>query len=114
VAELAGSVGDRESRIALAAPVAATDLEAEFADQIERAGEVAWDAAAGAVRARRVDRLGALVLRERSEPSPAPAAVAEALLGAVATRCGGAASTPRCRGPRPRADCASASPSFAR
>jgi ATP-dependent helicase HrpB len=44
---------------------------------------VAWDAASAAVRARRVERLGAVVLRERSTASPDPDAVAAALLGAV-------------------------------
>jgi ATP-dependent helicase HrpB len=83
VAELAGTTGDRESRIALAAPLAAADLEEHFADQIARIDEVAWDAAAGAVRARRVERLDALVLRERPSPAPDPAAVAAALLGAA-------------------------------
>ena len=83
VAELAGSTADRESRIALAAPLDAADLERHFAGQIERADEVAWDAAAGAVRARGVERLGALVLRERPSPAPDPVLVAAALLGAV-------------------------------
>jgi ATP-dependent helicase HrpB len=83
VAELAGAAGERESRIALAAPVELADLDAHFADQIERGDEVAWDDAAGAVRARRVERLGALVLRERAAPSTDPALAAAALLGAV-------------------------------
>jgi ATP-dependent helicase HrpB len=83
VAELAGAAGERESRIALAAPVDLADLDAHFADQIERGDEVAWDDAAGAVRARRVERLGALVLRERAAPSTDPALAAAALLGAV-------------------------------
>jgi ATP-dependent helicase HrpB len=83
VAEVAGTTADRESRVALAAPLDPADLDAQFADQIERADEVAWDAAAGAVRARQVERLGALVLRERPWPAPDPAAVAAALLGAV-------------------------------
>jgi ATP-dependent helicase HrpB len=53
---------------------------------------VAWDDAAGAVRARRVRRLGALVLRERPLSHPDPALVAGALLDAV--RRSGAAALP--------------------
>jgi ATP-dependent helicase HrpB len=88
------------------------DLDAHFADQIERADEVAWDDAAGAVRARRVERLGALVLRERAAPSARPGArrgraprrrarrgAAPAALDAALPWSG-----------RPRAACASASP----
>ncbi len=83
VAELAGAAGERESRVALAAPLTLADLEAHFADQIERSEEVAWDAAAGLVRARVVERLGALVLRERRLADPDPARVAAALVDAV-------------------------------
>jgi ATP-dependent helicase HrpB len=83
IAELAGSTGDRESRITLAAPLDVAELAEHFADQIERVDEVTWDAASGAVRARRVERLGALVLRERPDASPDADAVAAALLGAV-------------------------------
>jgi ATP-dependent helicase HrpB len=83
VAELAGGPGDREPRIALAAPLSAAELEAHAAEHVERVDEVAWDAAAGAVRARQVERLGALVLRERPLASPDPDAVAAALLDGV-------------------------------
>jgi ATP-dependent helicase HrpB len=83
VAELAGAAGERESRIVLAAPLDPADLTTHFADQIERADEVTWDAAAGVVRAHRAERLGALVLRTRPTPTPDPEAVAAALLGAV-------------------------------
>jgi ATP-dependent helicase HrpB len=83
VAELAGTSGERESRIAVAAPLDPADLEAHFGNHVERADEVTWDAAAGAVRARRVERLGSLVLRERPLAIPDPDAVAAALLEAV-------------------------------
>lgn len=83
VAELAGTAADRETRIALAAPLTLDALQAHAAEQIERADEVVWDAAAGAVRARRVDRLGALVLRERPVTDPDLEAVAATLLGVV-------------------------------
>ena len=83
VAELAGGPSEREPRIALAAPLTLPDLEAHAGEQVERAEEVAWDAGAGAVRARQVDRLGALVLRERPLAAPDPAAVQGALLDGV-------------------------------
>jgi ATP-dependent helicase HrpB len=83
VAELAGAAADRDTRIALAAPLSLAELEAHAAEQIERRDEVAWDPASEAVRARRVERLGALVLRERATSDPESGAVTAALLGAV-------------------------------
>jgi ATP-dependent helicase HrpB len=80
-AELGGQ--GRESRIFLAAPLEASDLEEHFPEQIEEATSVEWDAQAGAVRAWRRERLGALVLREAPLPDPDPAAVAEALLEGI-------------------------------
>ncbi|MCK0195995.1 ATP-dependent helicase HrpB [Ancylobacter sp. 6x-1] len=74
VAELAG--GAEEPRILLAAELSAAELDAEFGDAIAEGVETAFDAATGAVRARRVRRLGALALDEhtaRVEPGPAAA-----------------------------------------
>jgi ATP-dependent helicase HrpB len=82
VADLGGH--QPEGRIFLAAPIALEEIEAHFANQIEREQVVAWDAEAGAVRARECERLGALMLRERPITSPDPAAVTAALLRAVA------------------------------
>jgi ATP-dependent helicase HrpB len=82
VAELGGQ--QPEGRIYLAASVSLEEIEAHFADQIEREQVVSWDAEAGAVRARERERLGALVLREQPMATPDPAAVAAALLGAIA------------------------------
>jgi ATP-dependent helicase HrpB len=73
----------REGRIALAAPLELADVERHFAEQVVREEVVAWDAAAGAVRARRVERLGALVLREAPLAAADPGLVAAALLEAV-------------------------------
>jgi len=70
-----------ESRIYLAAPVTLGEIEEHFAEQIERDAVVAWDAGVQAVRARRRERLGALVLREVPLPDADPEAVAGALLG---------------------------------
>ncbi|CAI6080473.1 ATP-dependent helicase HrpB [Cohnella sp. JJ-181] len=72
-----------ESRIRLAAPLRADDLERHFADSVGERRVVAWDAAAGAVRARRTVYLGALTLREGPWSDPDPAAVTAALLEGV-------------------------------
>jgi ATP-dependent helicase HrpB len=81
IAELGGH--GRESRVLTAAPLATERLERLFADQVVEEREVAWDAEAGAVRARSRTRLGALVLREAPLRDPDPAEIEEALLGAI-------------------------------
>jgi ATP-dependent helicase HrpB len=73
----------REGRIAIAATVSLEEIERHFADQIAAEDVVAWDAAAEMVRARRVRRLGALVLRDAPLAEPDPALIAAALLDAV-------------------------------
>ena len=88
VAELVGTAGERESRVALAAPLTVERIEAEFATQIVREDDVAWDDAVDAIRARRVDRLGALVLRERGVRDPDPERVAALLVDVVRRRIG--------------------------
>ncbi|HEV2000977.1 MAG TPA: ATP-dependent helicase HrpB, partial [Xanthobacteraceae bacterium] len=60
VAELAGSAA--QGRILLAAAITLGDIEAHFADRIERADEVVFDAASASLRARRTRRLGAILL----------------------------------------------------
>jgi ATP-dependent helicase HrpB len=60
VAELAGSAA--QGRIILAAPFALAEIEALFAGRIESREEVVFDAASATLRARRVRRLGAIVL----------------------------------------------------
>ncbi|HEX6750176.1 MAG TPA: ATP-dependent helicase HrpB [Longimicrobium sp.] len=82
----------REGRILIAAPVEAAEIERGFADQVVAEESVAWDEAAGAVRARRVERLGALTLREAPLADPDPGRIAAALLDAV--RQAGVASLP--------------------
>ncbi len=81
-AELDGQ--GRESRVFLAAPLAEEELAAHFAEQVATEETTAWDAEARAVRARRRERLGALVLRESALPDPDPEAVAAALLEGIA------------------------------
>ncbi|UUZ82399.1 hypothetical protein LJK88_49910 [Paenibacillus sp. P26] len=72
-----------ESRIYLAAPLTAAELERHFGDRIAEEREVAWDRAALAVRARRRERLGALVLREGPLANPDPDETLAALLGGI-------------------------------
>ncbi|HEX8242842.1 MAG TPA: ATP-dependent helicase HrpB [Longimicrobium sp.] len=73
----------REGRILVAAPVELVEIERHFASQVVTEDSVAWDDAAGAVRARRVERLGALVLREAPLADPDPERIAAALVEAV-------------------------------
>jgi ATP-dependent helicase HrpB len=62
VAELTGAAA--RSRIVLAAPIAAEEIDALFAGRIENREEVTFDRGAAALRARRSRRLGALTLNE--------------------------------------------------
>jgi len=73
----------REGRILLAAPLRASELEAAFGDQIEREESVAWDPEVRAVRARRRERIGAIVVREVVVEAPDPDAVRAALLAGI-------------------------------
>ncbi|AHG91930.1 ATP-dependent helicase HrpB [Gemmatirosa kalamazoonensis] len=84
-AELGGT--GSEARVELAAPLAIDDWLRSGDAPLTRDDELAWDADAGVVRARVVERLGAIVLREIPDPSPDPEAVAAALVDAI--RAGG-------------------------
>jgi len=66
VAELTGAAA--AGRIVLAAPIALQDIEARFADRIEDRDGVTFDADSASLRARRLRRLGALVLAEQTRP----------------------------------------------
>ena len=72
-------------RAALAAPVSRTELEQLFPEQIDTRDEVRWDAPTGRVLARRLKRLGALVLSDTALAQPDPELVAQALLEALRT-----------------------------
>ncbi len=72
-----------ESLIYLAAPVSRDDLERHFAQNIASEEEVLWDFSARRVVSRRVDRLGALMLREAPLSNPDPEAVMRALLEGI-------------------------------
>jgi ATP-dependent helicase HrpB len=69
-----------DARIRLAARLEAGEVEALLADRVMASDEIAWDRRPQAVRAERVTRLGALVLRTSSLAHAEPAAVASALM----------------------------------
>ncbi|MDK9558392.1 ATP-dependent helicase HrpB [Marinobacter sp. M216] len=73
----------RESMIYLAAPVEVRDLEQDLASHIDERAEAMWDDRRGTVIARRVRRLGELVLEETALPQPAPELIQQGLLNAV-------------------------------
>jgi ATP-dependent helicase HrpB len=80
LAVAAMDAGVRQGRIFLAARLARTELQALFADQIAESDEVAWDAQRRGVTARRLLRLGALVLARGPVERPSADAVMSALL----------------------------------
>jgi ATP-dependent helicase HrpB len=90
VAEMQGAA--REARILLAAPLAAADIEADFASHVVEEDEVRFDAAASRVKARRVRRFHRVILSEKPIEKPDRALVARALMEAV--RAKGLASLP--------------------
>ncbi|HCK83699.1 MAG TPA: ATP-dependent helicase HrpB, partial [Hyphomonadaceae bacterium] len=77
----AGAAG--RARVLLAAPIAAEDIEAMFGAQIEERVSAALDPSTGAMRARRVRKLGAIVLSQAPMERMSGAELSEALLGAV-------------------------------
>jgi ATP-dependent helicase HrpB len=81
IADLDGQ--QRESRVYLAAPIEASDVQRLFGDQITRDELLTWDPATGNVAALRRDRLGAIVLRESALPASDDEAVARVLLDAI-------------------------------
>lgn len=80
VAELGG--GDRRDRILLASPVEEGQLLAAFASQIEIEQRIN-ESGGGRLRARRVSRLGRLVVREEIDEAPPPELVQAALLARI-------------------------------
>jgi ATP-dependent helicase HrpB len=71
---------EREARIQLAAPLSRSDLDVHFAAELVTQDEVAWDARAEAVVARRAVRFGELVLEEKPLAEPPAGATSAALL----------------------------------
>jgi ATP-dependent helicase HrpB len=81
VADVAGAAG--QSRILLAAPITIAEIEAMFGAQIETHASIVTDDATGAVRARRVRRLGRVVLSEAPLERLSGGELQDALLEAV-------------------------------
>ncbi len=79
VAHLAGQAAT--PRATLAAPITREELEQAFGEQITTADEVRFDPATNRVTGRRLRRLGALVLDDKTIGQPDAALVAQALLG---------------------------------
>ena len=88
-AELGG--GERRDRILLAAPLEEAELLTAFAPQLTIEDRLE-ESGAGRLRAKRLTRLGRLVVRETIDDSPDPALIAAALADRV--RAEGAASLP--------------------
>ena len=74
---------DRNARILLGIALTRAALEEVFARHIVASDSVQWDAATGAVAARRQRRLDALVLDDKPLPDPAPEEVAAAMLAGL-------------------------------
>ncbi|GIK50639.1 MAG: ATP-dependent helicase HrpB [Hyphomonadaceae bacterium] len=81
IADISGAAG--RAQVLLAAPIGAGDVEAMFAAQIETGVSASVDAATGAVRARRIRRLGRIVLSEAPLERLSGEELAQALLEAV-------------------------------
>jgi ATP-dependent helicase HrpB len=77
VAELMGVAA--ASRVVLAAAITLGEIEARFTEQIEEGEAVTFEATSASLRSRRVRKLGALILSERTLPV-APGAEAAKLL----------------------------------
>ncbi|MGE3141964.1 MAG: ATP-dependent helicase HrpB [Hyphomonadaceae bacterium] len=81
IADAGGRAGG--ARIFAAAPIAQSDIEALFAEMIETRSEVAFDAASGAARGRRVRRLGRIMLSQAPLETVSQADLEAALIAAV-------------------------------
>ncbi|QCK85642.1 ATP-dependent helicase HrpB [Phreatobacter aquaticus] len=82
VAEIGGMAA--RSRILSAAPITLVEIEEAFSDRIQARDEVTFDKAAAALRAKRVKRLGAILLGEQTLAVPQNEASAEALAQGIA------------------------------
>lgn len=82
IADLTGRAG--QQRILAAAEVTRAEVEDEMAAELQRRDESFFDRQSGQVRARRVLRLGALVLEEAALPRPGGQAAAQALAEGIA------------------------------
>ncbi|EON92096.1 ATP-dependent RNA helicase hrpB [Marinobacter lipolyticus SM19] len=80
-AELDGKA--REATIYLAAPVDPALLAQDLAGHVQELDEAIWDDSRGTVVARRVRKLGQVVLEETALPAPPPELLQQGLLAAV-------------------------------
>jgi ATP-dependent RNA helicase HrpB len=74
----------KESKIFLGAALDEAEVLELYADQVETVDDVTWDVGAEKVVAKRVQRLGAIVLSEKPVSDPEPHLVAEAVAVALA------------------------------
>src|SRR5471032_1268612 len=81
VADLDGSM--QNARIFLAAPITANEIEGLYAERIVNEEVLNWSAREGVVQARRVRRLGALVLEDKPLTTPDPEKLKAAMLDGV-------------------------------
>ncbi len=81
IADLTGRAA--QARVLAAAEVSRADVDAELAGVIERRDEGFFDMSSRQVRARRVVRIGAVLLDESPLPRPTGAAAAEALADGI-------------------------------
>lgn len=84
VAEVDSAQAD--ARIFLAAPLGETDIETAFVDSLEIRDAVEWDERSEAVLARRQQRLGAIVLREKPLRELPADLMQQAMLAAIRRR----------------------------
>lgn len=84
VADMTGTAA--RARITAAAAVAREEIDALFAGDFRREEEVSFDAESGALRARRVTKLGALTLESATRPLQPGAETAKALAQAAARK----------------------------
>ncbi|MGD9965604.1 MAG: ATP-dependent helicase HrpB [Hyphomonadaceae bacterium] len=81
IADISGTAA--RAQVLLGAPIAYADIEALFGDRIDGRAEATIDTGTGALRARRVRRLGRLVLSETPLERLSGAELSQALLEAV-------------------------------
>jgi ATP-dependent helicase HrpB len=75
--------GERNARIFLAAPITLAEIETDFAELIETAEDVSWNAREGIVAATRQRRLMALVLEEKPLARPDEEKLRRAMLDGI-------------------------------
>ena len=81
VADLDGSA--QNARIFLAAPITANEIEDLYAERIVGEEVLNWNAREGVVQARRVRRLGALLLEDKPITTPEPEKLKAAMLDGI-------------------------------